>query len=112
MNIISGIVTFVLLLGTGFGLFFLLLLGLNGFSEREANVAIVFYLVWGLVFAVVFGAASFFFTKFLIAKSFNAILALILSIVVATAIGAAIDFGGLMISALIASEIRNSYIKK
>lgn len=112
MNIISGIVTFVLLLGIGVASFFFLLLALNGFSEREANVAIVFYCIWILFFAIAFGAASFFFTKFLIAKSFNAILAVILSIVAATGIGAAIDFGGLFISAIIASEIRESYIKK
>lgn len=112
MKIASGIITFVLLLGAGCGLFFFLLLALNGFSEREANFALVFYSIWILFFAIIFGIAGFFIAKFLLAKSFNAILALILSIVVASGIGALIDFGGLIISTLIASEIRNSYIKK
>lgn len=112
MKTASGIMTFVLLLGAGCGLFFFLLLALNGFSEREANPAIVFYSIWILFFAVVFGVASFFIAKFLLAKSFNAILALTLSIVVAGGIGALINFGGLIISTLMASEIRNSYIKK
>lgn len=112
MNILSGIVTFVLLLGTGCGLFFFLLLALNGFSEREANVAIGFFCIWILFFSIALGIASFFATKFLIAKSFNAILAVLLSIIVATGIGAAIDFGGLFISAIISSAIRESYIKK
>lgn len=100
------------MLGAGCGLFFFLLLALNGFSEREANFALIFYSIWILFFAVFFGIASFFATKFLLAKSFNTALALILSIVVASGIGALIDFGGLIISTLIASEIRNGYIKK
>jgi len=112
MKTASGIITFVLLLGAGCAFFFFLLLALNGFSEREANTALVFYSIWILFFAVIFGIASFFATKFLLAKAFNAILALTLSIVVASGIGALMDFGGLIIGTLIASEIRNSYIKK
>ena len=111
MKIASGIITFVLLLGAGCAFFFFLLLALNGFSEREANLAIVFYSIWILFFAVVFGVAGFFAAKFLIAKSFNAILALILSVVAAVGIGFVIDFGGLLASTIIASEVRNSYRK-
>lgn len=112
MNILSGIVTFVLLIAVGFGLFFFLLLALNGFSERDANPAMVFYIIWMIIFAIVFGVVSFFLTKFLIAKAFNAILAVVLSIITATAIGTAIDFGGLLVGTIIASEVRQSYQKK
>lgn len=100
------------MIAVGFGLFFFLLLALNGFSERDANPAMIFYTIWMIFFAVVSGIASFFLTKFLIAKSFNAILAVILSIIVATVIGTAIDFGGLLVSTIIASEVRESYKKK
>jgi drug/metabolite transporter (DMT)-like permease len=112
MNIASALITFVLLALTGIGLFFGLVLALNGFSERDATPAMIFYIAWLVFFALIFSVISFFLTKFLIKKSFNAILAVILSAVVAVGIGGVIDFGGLIVSSIIASEIRNSYIKK
>lgn len=112
MNILSAVVTLILMLAVGLGVFFFLLLALNGFAERDANPAMTFYTVWMIFFAIIFAVVSFFFTKFLIAKSFNAILAVILSIFVATGIGTVIDFGGMFISAMVASQIRQSYIKK
>lgn len=112
MNILSGIVTFVLMIAVGLGWFFFLMLALNGFSERDANPAMIFYAIWMIFFAIVSSIASFFITKLLIAKAFNAILAVTISVIVATAIGAAIDFGGLIVSTIIASEVRQSYQKK
>jgi len=111
MKIASAIITFVLLAGIGFGFFFFLLLALNGFSEREATPSLIFFGVWTFVFAVGLAVGGFFLTKLLIAKSFNAILALILSIIAAVAFGFVADFGGLIISTIIASEVRESYRK-
>ena len=112
MNIASGIISFVLLLAVGGVLFFFLLLGLNGFSERDATPALIFYIAWAVFFALLLGAASFFLTKLLIGKAFNAILALILSVVAAVGVGFVVDFGGLLASTIIASEVRDSYRKK
>ena len=107
----SGIITLILLIGIGIGFFFFLMLGLNGFSERDANPAMIFYIVWIIFFAFVLSLGSFFLAKLLIAKSFNAILALILSIVAAVGVGFVIDFGGMLASTIIASEVRSSYRK-
>jgi len=111
MNIASGIVTFILLLASAVGWFFFLLLALNGFSERDTTPSLVFFAVWTLLAAVVLGAGSFFLTKFLIARSFNAILALILSVTAAVGIGFIADFGGLIASTIVASEMRNGRMK-
>lgn len=112
MNIASGIITFVLLIASAVGWFFFLMLALNGFSERDATPAMIFFAVWCVFFAIALGAASFFLTKFLIGKSFNAILSLILSVIAAVAIGFVVDFGGLIAGTIIASEVRDSYRKK
>ncbi|MGI9056568.1 MAG: hypothetical protein ACR2F2_12295 [Pyrinomonadaceae bacterium] len=111
MNIASGLITFVLLTLTGITLFFSLILALNGFSERDATPAMIFYIAWLVFITLLFSVAGYFLTKFLIKKSFNAILAVILSVVVAVGVGGIIDFGGLIVSSIIASEIRNSYKK-
>lgn len=112
MNIASGIITFVLLALTALAMFFFLLVALNGFSERDATPAMIFYIAWLVFFTLIFSVAGYFFTKFLLKKSFNAILAVTLSVILASATGAAFDFGGLIVSSIIASEIRNSYMKK
>jgi hypothetical protein len=112
MNVLAGIISFVFLIAAGVALFFFLLLALNGFSERDATPALIFYVFWATFFALAAGAGSFFLTKFLLAKSFNAVLAVTLSVVAAVAIGTIADFGGLIVSTIIASEVRNSYIKK
>lgn len=100
------------MLACAVGWFFFLMLALNGFSERDANPAMIFFIVWCVIAAVVLGAAGFFLTKFLIGKSFNAILAVILSIIAAVGVGFVVDFGGLIVSTIIASEVRDSYRKK
>jgi hypothetical protein len=112
MKIAAGLTTFVLLLVCAIGWLFFLLLALNGFSERDAMPALIFLIVWALIFSIALGAGSFFLTKLLIAKSFNAILALVLSVVAALGVGFVADFGGLIVSTIIASEVRDSYRKK
>ena len=112
MKTASAIITFVLMGAGSVVLFFFLLLGLNSFSERDTNAAIIFYVVWLLFFAAAVSTGALFLTKFLIAKSFNAILAVTLSVTAAIAVGLVCDFGGLLASTIIASEMRNSRIKQ
>ena len=49
MNIASAIIAFVLLLASAVAWFFFLMLALNGFSERDAMPAMIFFAVWTLV---------------------------------------------------------------
>lgn len=112
MNILSAIITLILMGVFGFGWYFFLMLALNGFSERDVNGAIIFFIVWTIIFAILLSAGSFFLTRFLINKAFNVVLAVILSVVAAGAVGLATGFGGLIISTIIASEVRESYKKK
>lgn len=112
MNILSGIITLVLLGVIGFCSFFFLLLALNGFSERDVNASFIFYTVWVIFCTLIMATAAFFITKFLIGKSWNAILSVAISVLLTVVIGTVIDFGGLIVSTIIASEVRNSYMKK
>ena len=107
----AGIVIFVLLAAIGFGLVFFLLLALNGFSESDATPAMIFYFVWMILCAFVMGVAGIFLTKLLLAKSVNSILALVISVVLLTGIGGVIDFGGLIVSTIIATEVRDYNLK-
>lgn len=109
MKIASVVFTFVLLACFGIGMFFGLILALNGFSERDAGPALIFYIAWLAFFTMVFSAGSFFLTKLLLKKSYNAILALLISICVNIGAGLIVDFLGLIAGAVLASEIRKSH---
>ena len=111
MKIATAVINLIILGGIGFGMFFFLLLTLNGFSERDANPAMIFYTLWVIVFSLALSVGSYFLTGFMIKKSMNAIFAMLIAIVVTGGIGLVIDFGGLIISSIIASEVRNSYKK-
>lgn len=112
MNILSGIITLILLGIIGFCWFFFLLLALNGFSERDTTASFIFFTIWVVGCAVLMSVAAFLATKFLIGKSWNSFLSIAISVLLTVIVGTAIDFGGLIISSIIASEVRNSYIKK
>ena len=112
MKIVSAIITFILLAASGVLSFFLLLLGLNGFSESDAAPAIYLFIGIAVFSTIVLSIGSYFLTNYLIKKSFNAILAVIISIVAAVAVGLLVDFGAVFGSAILASEIRQSHTKK
>jgi hypothetical protein len=112
MKIASALLTLIALAALGFGLFFALILALNGFSERDAAPAMIFYIVWLVFFTIALSAGSYFLTGLFLKKSFNAFLALILSLVLSGIVGLFVHFGGLFASTIIASEVRNSYMKK
>lgn len=112
MNIASAIISFVLLALTGLAMFFFLLMALNGYSERDSTPAMIFYIAWLVFFTLILSVASYFLTKFLLKKSINGILAVSLSVILAGASGGLLNFGGLVVSGIIASEVRNSYMKK
>jgi hypothetical protein len=85
------IITFLLILGTnvavGAGFFFLLMLGLNGFSERAANYAFGIFIGGGILVSLLTAAAGVWLVGFLIAKKWNQFLAALAAIAGFAALG-------------------------
>lgn len=112
MKIATAIIILVSLAIIGFSSFFFLLLALNGFSERDTTASLIIHTIWVVVCAIVMSFAGYFATKFLIGKSLNAVLSMIISIVLFVGLGAIINFGGIIVSAIVASEVRQYNMKK
>lgn len=68
MRILVFIVVAAVQLAAAACIFVLLLLGLNGFSEREAQPGLVFYIVLALASSAGLGFAGAWFTKWLTAR--------------------------------------------
>lgn len=85
-----------------------LILGLNGFTAKEAEPGIFLYIAWLVICAIAMAAASFFLTKYFInSKSMNEVLAILLSILCGTVLGFVINVVGFF-----ASLIFTSYTSK
>lgn len=87
--------------------FLLLLLGLNGFSERQANPSLLFYIVVGLTSAAGLGFASAFASKWLAGKkSLGNLGASAITVVVFAIVGVVIIIVGFFIALFIAEAMR------
>ena len=105
MSILSGIISLILSLGIAVFWFFFLLLALNGFTGRAGDYAIYTYFAWVIILTLIIGAISFFGTGFLIKKSFNKALSVIIPVIISVVLAGGGHFFGIIMSTVIAQEI-------
>ena len=87
--------------------FFILLVGLNGFSGKQAEPALAFYMVLALASVLGLGAASCFAAQKLTSKtSLGKFLSAAITVVAASIIGVGILTAGIFVAALLAEVLR------
>lgn len=104
----------LLLINIAAAAFFLmmLLLALNGFSERDTTASLLIYFIGVLLIAAATVTAAYFSIGFLtVKKNFNPILSALAVTVFFSVIIVLADFVLIMLGALVASEVRNSYLR-
>jgi hypothetical protein len=107
MRAIPFLITFLINLGIGVFLFFFLLLGMNGFSEKQAEPGLIFFIVWVLLASLITAILSVISTNyFTTQKSMNFWLAALLSTFIFVVIGAGLSVVGWFASLFITSAIR------
>jgi len=107
MRIIVFTITAAIQLAAALVGFLVLLLGLNGYSEKQAMPGLIFYIVLGLGSAPAIGMASAFTSKRLDErKLLGSLAASALSIIVFTVLGALILVLGFIAALLLAESIR------
>jgi len=107
MRIIVFVLNAVIQLAAAAVGFLLLLLGLNGFGERQANPSLLFYILLGVGSAAGLGVASAFASKWLAQKkSLGALGASAIAVPVFALAGVLILVVGFFVALLIASAMR------
>jgi hypothetical protein len=107
MRIIVFIINAVIHLAAAAVGFFMLLLGLNGFSERQANPSLLFYIILSVGSALGLGVASAFAAKWLAQKkSLGALGASAIAVPVFSVVGVLILVVVFFVAVLIASAMR------
>jgi hypothetical protein len=108
----AKIITFLLILvanvGVGVGFVFMLMLGLNGFSEHDANYAFGVFIAGGLLVSLLMAAIGVFLVRFLIGKQWNAVLAVLLSVVGFVALGFVLKVVIFFIAIFVADFVRTA----
>lgn len=108
----AKIITFLLIGGANLAvcviLFFFLMLGLNGFSERDAIYAFVFFIIGALLVTILSGILGILLLRLLIKKKLSSILASIISVLVFSTLGAVINFALVFGGVIIADLVRTS----
>ena len=104
MKIFVFIITALIQLAAAACGFFMLLLGLNGFSESQAAPGIIFYIIFGIASAAGVGAGSVYLAKRLVEKSsLGSFGASAIAILGGAVVGGVILFGGFIVAILLAT---------
>lgn len=107
MRIIVFIITAVIQLAAAAFGFFVLLLGMNGYSEKQATPSLILYIALSVVSALGLGGASAFAAKRLVErKSFSSLWASATAILGSSIIGALILVVGFFAAIVLAEIIR------
>ncbi len=100
-------ITGLMNIGVGVVLFFLLLLGMNGYSEQQATPGLITFIIWVLLVSLLTAILSVVTTNFFTTKkSMNFWVAALISIFVFVIIGVVFDIIGLFISIFVTEALR------
>ena len=86
-KIIAFIVTLLLNVAIGVVVFFMMLMGMNGFSESDANYGFVTYIVLAVLVSLVTATLAAVSTHLLMKRAFGSVVASLIGIVCFTVIG-------------------------
>ena len=107
MKIATFLITALTNAAISFVLFFMLLLGMNGFHESEATPGLLLYIVWGLLSAIITGVLGILLANYLATKkSVNKILATLICSLIFIMVGAGSVVVSFFAAVLLASALR------
>jgi multisubunit Na+/H+ antiporter MnhB subunit len=107
MKIAAFLITGLINVSVGIVLFFFLLLGLNGFSGKQAEPGLILYIVWVLIASVITAVLSLWLTNYLTAKKgMNSILAGLIPVTGFVIIGAVSTFVALIAAVILVDALR------
>jgi len=111
-KIITFIIVLLLNLGGGFVWYFMLALGLNGFTGTDADLSMNLFPVAAIIVSILAAIGSVFATGYLInSKTWNPFLAVAVSAIVFTIVGVVVNFILMFAAIFLAEFFRTNRIK-
>lgn len=107
MKIATFLITALVNGGIAFVMFFMLILGLNGFTGEEAKPGLLLYIIWGLLSALITGVLGILLANYLaVKKSMNKIAATAISSVIFIVVGGVSVFVAFLAAVFLTSAMR------
>jgi hypothetical protein len=106
MKIIIYLVTALITLAATVAGFFVLLLGLNGYSERQATPSLILYLVASLLTVLGFGALAAFSANLLVKKNWGTGPAVLIATISSSIVAGVVLIAGLFAAFALAEVLR------
>jgi hypothetical protein len=89
--------------------FFVLLVGLNGYSERQATPSLIFYVVFSLISIFGMSFIACVTTKYFVDKNWmGKAVASVVAIITSSIVGALIVIGGMFVAFVVAETLRGT----
>ena len=106
---IAFIVTMILNISIGFVVFFMMLMGMNGFSESDANYGFVTYIILAVLVSLATATLATVTTHLLMKRAFGAVVASLIGILCFTMIGGVLKVVCSIIGILVTDFVRVNY---
>jgi hypothetical protein len=107
MKIATFLITALVNGGIAFVMFFMLILGLNGFTGKQAEPGLLLFIVWGVLSALITGVLGILLANYLATKkSMNKIAATAISSLVFVIVGGVSVFVGFLAAVFLVSALR------
>lgn len=107
MQIVNFLITALVNIGIAFVLFFMLIVGLNGYSGNQAEPGLVLYIVWALFFSFLTAGLSVLAARYLIGKkSMNSVAAVAICSPIFMIIGGIACFLGTIAAVILIEALR------
>ena len=105
----SFFVTLLLNIGAGVIVFFFMLLGMNGFSESDANYGLATYIVLAIIVSLAMSTLAATLVHILMKREFKTWSAMMISVPIFSAVGLGLKIVSSIIGILVADFVRVNY---
>lgn len=108
-KIVAAIVTCVLNLAIGVGVFSIFVISLNGYSAAPGQAALITYIVLAVAVTITMSVGAFLLTGFLIKREFSGAVAGLIAVPIFSIVGAGLKVVCVLVGILVAEFVRVNF---
>jgi hypothetical protein len=108
-KIAAFLITLIINIAIGVGVFFFMLLAMNGYSESEASYGLVTYVVLALLVSLLMSTGAAFVAHMLLNRKFTSLVSVLIAVPIFSVVGAVLKIVCSIIGVAIAEYVRVNY---
>src|SRR5688500_13854230 len=109
IKIVAFFVTLVINIAAGVVIFFFMLLGMNGFSESDANYGLGAYIILGILVTLLMSTGAVLLVHILLKRNLGKAVAALIAVPIFSVVGTGLKIVSCVIGLLIADYVRINY---